>query len=53
MDYVAVPVNRDADAHATVRTFTDAACVGDRGRIPHRILEAFTDSKVSHVPTSN
>jgi hypothetical protein len=25
MDYVAVPVNRDADAHATVRTFTDAA----------------------------
>ena len=25
MDYVAVPVDRDADAHATVRTFTDAA----------------------------
>jgi CBS domain-containing protein len=25
MDYVTVPVNRDADAHATIRTFTDAA----------------------------
>jgi predicted transcriptional regulator len=25
MDYVVVPVNRDADAHETVRTFTDAA----------------------------
>lgn len=25
MNYVAVPVDRHADAHATVRTFTDAA----------------------------
>jgi hypothetical protein len=32
MDYVAVPVDRDADAHATVRTFTDAAWKWLHGR---------------------
>jgi hypothetical protein len=32
MDYVAVPVDRDADAHATVRAFTDAAWAWLHGR---------------------
>jgi predicted transcriptional regulator len=30
MDYVVVPVSRDADAHATVREFTDAPGAGSR-----------------------